>query len=183
MDCIWRAIQGFQQTDRHQFRISGDRTGLWFFIISLCASFTIACQNYLAILRQDIGWFDEEAHSTGVLVSNLSDGPQKVYGLAGVTLGSIVQSLSTVTGGIIVGLVYGWKLTLVGFVTMPIVGSVGFIRLRVIVLKDKKNRNIHAGSAQLACEAAGRFGRLHPSRGNRTASRSIPGVSKCPCGM
>ncbi|KAF9510493.1 hypothetical protein BS47DRAFT_1373308 [Hydnum rufescens UP504] len=146
------AIQGFQQTDRHQFRISGDRSGLWFFIISLCASFTIACQNYLfghaaseltkklrstsfrAILRQDIGWFDEEAHSVGFidLLLQLAPGCHwfvQVYGLAGVTLGSIVQSLSTVTGGIIVGLVYGWKLTLIGLVTMPIVGSVGFIRL------------------------------------------------------
>ena len=38
----------------------------------------------------------------------------QVYGLAGITLGSIVQSLSTVLSGIIVGFIYGWKLTLVG---------------------------------------------------------------------
>jgi hypothetical protein len=45
----------------------------------------------------------------------INGGCAQVYGLAGITLGSIVQSLSTITGGVIVGLIYGWKLTLVGF--------------------------------------------------------------------
>ena len=35
-------------------------------------------------------------------------------GLAGVTLGAIIQSVATILGGIIVGFIFGWKLTLVG---------------------------------------------------------------------
>jgi len=35
-------------------------------------------------------------------------------GLAGVTLGAIIQSVATVLGGMIVGFIFGWKLTLVG---------------------------------------------------------------------
>jgi len=33
--------------------------------------------------------------------------------------------------------------------------SAGYIRLRVVVLKDQTNKKAHAASAQLACEAAG----------------------------
>lgn len=52
---------------------------------------------------------------TGSLVSNLSDGPQKINGLAGITLGAIVQSIATLVLGTILGLVFIWKLGLVGF--------------------------------------------------------------------
>lgn len=37
----------------------------------------------------------------------------------------------------------------------PLVISAGYIRLRVVVLKDQTNKKSHASSAQLACEAAG----------------------------
>ena len=48
-----------------------------------------------------------------MLTSSLSEDPQKVNGLAGITLGTIIQSISTVCIGIIVGVAYGWKLALV----------------------------------------------------------------------
>ncbi|KAG8689205.1 GTPase-activating protein [Ceratobasidium sp. 395] len=101
-----KAIVGFSLTDDRDKRRSGDRNALWFFIIAIVSAMAIAIQNALfgltsarltsklrmlsfrAILRQDIGWFDEDKHSTGALTSTLSDNPQKVSGLAGVTLGA-----------------------------------------------------------------------------------------------
>jgi hypothetical protein len=79
----------------------------------------------------------------------LSDNPQKVNGLAGITLGacvffhlstqrskfdtcitnSIVQSISTVIAGSILGLVFVWKLALVGIACIPLLVSTGYIRL------------------------------------------------------
>jgi ATP-binding cassette subfamily B (MDR/TAP) protein 1 len=50
---------------------------------------------------------------TGALTANLSENPQKVNGLAGVTLGAIVQAFATVIAGSIVGLIWIWKLALV----------------------------------------------------------------------
>jgi ATP-binding cassette, subfamily B (MDR/TAP), member 1 len=38
---------------------------------------------------------------------------------------------------------------------MPVLVTTGYIRLRVVVLKDQANKKEHAASAQLACEAAG----------------------------
>ena len=67
-------------------------------------------------------------------MSNLSDAPQKINGLAGMTLAayaacyipkfslskltfvfSIIQALATLVSGLAVGLIFIWKLGLVGF--------------------------------------------------------------------
>ncbi|KAL5632549.1 hypothetical protein ACGC1H_005482 [Rhizoctonia solani] len=168
-----KAIVGFSANDNAEKRHSGDRNALWFFIIAIVSAIAIAIQNlvfgvtaarltsklrslsFRAILRQDIGWFDEDKHSTGALTSTLSDNPQKVSGLAGVTLGAIVQSIACLIGGSVIGLAYGWKLALVAIACIPLVVSAGYIRLRVVVLKDQSNKEEHEASAQVACEAAG----------------------------
>ncbi|KAJ3876935.1 P-loop containing nucleoside triphosphate hydrolase protein [Lentinula edodes] len=166
-----QGINGFAETG-HAERVAGDRNALWFFLIAVISSMTIGVQNYnfsasaanltaklrslsfRAILRQDIEFFDRDENNTGALTAELSDNPQKVNGLAGVTLGAIVQSASTLVGGTIVGLIFAWKLGLVGFACMPLLVTTGYIRLRVVVLKDQANKKEHASSAQLACEAA-----------------------------
>jgi ATP-binding cassette subfamily B (MDR/TAP) protein 1 len=102
-----------------------------------------------------VEYFDHDKNSTGALTSGLSDGPQKVNGLAGITLGAIVQSISTVICGIVIGLAYGPRLAAVGIACIPLVISAGYIRLRVVVLKDQTNKKAHEESAQMACEAAG----------------------------
>ncbi|TFY65766.1 hypothetical protein EVG20_g5320 [Dentipellis fragilis] len=171
---VWaHALNGFSLPTAHDRRHAGDRNALWLFIISIISAFTIGTQNFFfassaasltnklrqlsfkAILRQDIEFFDRDENSTGSLVSNLSDGPQKINGLAGVTLGAIVQSISTLILGLILGLVFIWKVGLVGLACVPFLISAGFIRLRVVVLKDQVNKKAHEESAQLACEAAG----------------------------
>ncbi|KAL5524544.1 hypothetical protein ACEPAF_9684 [Sanghuangporus sanghuang] len=167
------AVTAFQDTgDDAKLRREGDRNALWFFLIAIVSTFFIGWQNYQfgaaaanltnklrmiafkSILRQDIEFFDQDKNSTGSLTASLSDNPQKVNGLAGVTLGAIVQSISTLIGGSIMGLIYQWKLALVGIACMPILVSAGYIRLRVVVLKDQENKQAHEQSAQIACEAA-----------------------------
>ncbi|KAF5360351.1 hypothetical protein D9756_004683 [Leucocoprinus leucothites] len=166
-------ITGFSERDPHVRRFEGDRNALWFFLIAIISTMSISLQNYSfastaasltarlrklsfrAILRQDIEFFDKDENSTGALTSSLSDNPQKINGLAGVTLGAIVQSIATVISGSILGLAFVWKLALVGMACTPLLISTGYIRLRVVVLKDQQNKKAHEESAQLACEAAG----------------------------
>ncbi|KAJ6477368.1 P-loop containing nucleoside triphosphate hydrolase protein [Mycena vitilis] len=166
-----KGITGFS-LEGHARRFAGDRNALWFFIIAILSTICIGFQNYLfsssaakltmklrslsfrAILRQDIEFFDRDENSAGGLTSTLSDNPQKVNGLAGVTLGAIVQAISTLVAGAIIGLAIVWKIGLVGLACTPFLVSAGYIRLRVVVLKDQKNKAAHEASAQLACEAA-----------------------------
>ncbi|KAF8833200.1 hypothetical protein BDN67DRAFT_1017833 [Paxillus ammoniavirescens] len=142
-----QAIGGFSQTDPSVRSKDGDRNALWFFIIAIVSSICIGIQNYYfsssavmltsklralsfrAILRQDIEFFDRDENSTGTLTANLSENPQKINGLAGVTLGTIVQSTSTLIGGSAIGLAYAYKPALVGMACIPFLMSTGYIRL------------------------------------------------------
>ncbi|KAG2110630.1 P-loop containing nucleoside triphosphate hydrolase protein [Suillus discolor] len=169
---IWLSISGFSATTNSERRYEGDRNALWFFILAILYGCCVGLQTYFfassaavltaklrsmsfkAILRQDIEYFDNDKNSTGALTSNLSENPQKINGLAGVTLGTIVQSITTILAGLAIGFAYAWKLALVGMACVPILVSAGFIRLQVVVLKDKNNKLEHENSAQIACEAA-----------------------------
>ncbi|KAI8986244.1 multidrug resistance protein 1 [Trametes punicea] len=168
-----QGLNGFSDPTNAQRRHDGDRNALWFFIIALLSMVAVGFQNYLfassaaeltsklrslsfrAILRQDIEFFDKDENNTGNLTSTLSDNPQKINGLAGITLGAIVQSTSTLIIGSILGLSFNWQIGLVGIACTPLLVSTGYIRLRVVVLKDQQNKKAHEASAQLACEAAG----------------------------
>ncbi|KAG8895302.1 GTPase-activating protein [Tulasnella sp. 408] len=65
------------------------------------------------------------------------------------------MGMATVIGGDIIGLIFAPKLGAVGIACTPFIISAGYIRLRVVVLKDQTNKAAHEESAQLACEAAG----------------------------
>ncbi|KAI0673480.1 multidrug resistance protein 1 [Trametes maxima] len=168
-----RGITGFSDIDPAQRRFDGDRNALWFFILAILAMTANAFQHYnfmgsaallasrlrsltfRAILRQDVAFFDKDENNTGKLTAGLSADPQKINMLIGITLSVIVQSLSTIAVGSVLGLAFAWQLGLVGIACTPVLLSAGYVRLRVIVLKDQRNRKEHEVSAQLACEAAG----------------------------
>ena len=38
---------------------------------------------FSALLKQEVGFFDEEKHSTGILISRLADDASKISGLTG----------------------------------------------------------------------------------------------------
>ncbi len=135
---IGLAISNFSIQNPSELLSATYRSALWYFIIAILAFFIIATQQYTlittaetltgklralsfkAILRQDVAFFDEPNHSTGSLTGNLSDQPQKVNGLAGVTLGTIVQSIATVISGCIIGLIYSPRLAAIGIATIPL---------------------------------------------------------------
>ena len=64
-----------------------------------------------------------------MLTAKLSGNPQEINGLAGVALAAIVQAITTVISGSILGLAVHWKLALVGIACAPALVSTGYIRL------------------------------------------------------
>jgi ATP-binding cassette subfamily B (MDR/TAP) protein 1 len=105
------ALDGFSLQDPRERRHAGDRNALWFFLISILSALAIGIQNWMfnraaaqlsavlrnrsfkAILSQDIEFFDREENNTGALTTGLSSNPQKIFGLAGITLGAYVFTL------------------------------------------------------------------------------------------
>ncbi|KAL2914037.1 hypothetical protein HK105_206482 [Polyrhizophydium stewartii] len=108
---------------------------------------------FASILRQDAGFFDDEANTTGVLTSNLPSDAQKVQGASGSTLGVIVQFLATIIGCITTSLVFGWKLALVSLVGYPVLMGSGLFRSIALSFYANKSKKAYERSAQVACEA------------------------------
>ncbi|KIY50745.1 P-loop containing nucleoside triphosphate hydrolase protein [Fistulina hepatica ATCC 64428] len=166
-------LNGFSLPNNHEKRHAGDRNALWMFIIAILGSITTFIQQlniissgvalmarlqsamFAALLRQDVKYFDKPGHNIGTLVSTLSDDPQKVNGLAGMILANVTESVATIIVGFAIGLSFSWRLGLVAIACTPFILVSGYIRLRVVVLKDKYNRLAHESSAQIACESAG----------------------------
>ncbi|PWN25584.1 putative Leptomycin B resistance protein pmd1 [Jaminaea rosea] len=160
------------QPQRGEMRHNSDRNALFMFIIAILASMAIVFQTgslmlaasilmeklrkmtLRAYLRADCAFFDQDGVSSGTLTNALADNAQKINGLVGVTLGTVLQSISTLIVGFIIALAYGWKLALVCIACTPLTLSAGFVRLKLVVLKDAKIKKAHEGSAQRACEAA-----------------------------
>ena len=168
-----KAINDFALTDPGELSRATSRNALWYFITAILAAVAIWVQQvtlttqaehltgklrtlyFKALLRHDVAYYDEDANTTGALTSALSDNPQKVQGLAGVTLGTIIQSISTIVIGMILGLAFGPLLALIGIACIPLLVCAGYIRLHVVVLKDQKNKKVYSKTAHMASEAAG----------------------------
>lgn len=144
---------------------------LWYFIVAILAGIFTAIQQktliqsaetlvgklrtlyFKSVLRRDIEFFDDDKNSSGTITSNLSKHPQNVSGIAGVSLGAMIQSSATVIVGMLIGLGFDARLAAIGIATIPLLVSAGWIRLKVVVLADEKTRKMHSKSAQKATEA------------------------------
>ncbi|WFD35699.1 ABC-type xenobiotic transporter [Malassezia cuniculi] len=160
------------EPQRGQMRHTANMHGLYFFIIAILS--TIAMVLQVALIQQgsallmhrlrglmfrkymenDVAYFDEDEHNSGVLTTTLAEHTQKINGFVGVSMGTIMQSVSTVITGSIIALIYGWKLALVVIACIPFTLSAGYVRLKLVIMRDVKVRKTHLESARIASESA-----------------------------
>jgi ATP-binding cassette subfamily B (MDR/TAP) protein 1 len=159
------------EPQRSVMRNESDDNSLYFFIISILATFAIGIQNgnmilasgilmerlrslsLKALLRSDVSHFDDDERTSIILTASLAENSQRINGLVGVTLGTIIQSISTLVIGWIIALAYDWRFALPLIATSPLTLSAGFFRLQLVILKDQKIKKAHEIAAQQACEA------------------------------
>ena len=108
---------------------------------------------FVAMLYQDVAFFDQDDHSVGILVASLASEAQDIQGASGSTLGSIIQVIITLIGGLLIGFVYGWKLTIVAAFSIPVLVIAGYLRMRMLGMNAAKSRKSYERSAQIASEA------------------------------
>ncbi|KAJ2992289.1 GTPase-activating protein, partial [Globomyces sp. JEL0801] len=108
---------------------------------------------FRAILNQEIGYFDDDRNSTGSLTSNLSTDAQRVQGVSGVTLGAILQILTTLVASLIVSFYFGWKLAAVATAALPFLILSNKFRMDIFTYFSEKSKENYQKSAQVACEA------------------------------
>jgi len=110
-------------------------------------------RSFRTMLRQDIQYFDREENTAGALTSFLSTETTHLAGMSGVTLGTILQVLTTLIVCFVVSLAVGWKLALVCIATVPIVLGCGFFRFWMLARFQQRAKVAYEKSASYACEA------------------------------
>ncbi|OQR86121.1 ATP-binding Cassette (ABC) Superfamily [Achlya hypogyna] len=76
--------------------------------------------HFQALMRQDIGFFDMDGHSTGALTTDLSTYATKVVTIAGENQGRIIQLIFNFLAALIISFGFGsWQLTLVMLCIFP----------------------------------------------------------------
>ena len=83
----------------------------------LCKKITII------FVLQEIGYYDKEINTVGAICARLSGDAAEVQGATGLRIGLILQGVSSVVIGVVMGLVFNWKLTLVSTAFLPIVSK------------------------------------------------------------
>ncbi|NXO70839.1 MDR1 protein, partial [Phainopepla nitens] len=103
-----------------------------------------------AIMRQEIGWFD--VNDVGELNTRLLDDVSKINEGIGDKIGLLVQALTTFVTGFIVGLIRGWKLTLVILAVSPVLGLSAALWAKVLSAFTDKEQAAYAKAGAVAEE-------------------------------
>ncbi|XP_023261349.1 bile salt export pump-like [Seriola lalandi dorsalis] len=121
--------------------------------------------GFQAMLRQEIGWFDDPQNSPGALTTRLATDASMVQGATGSQIGMIVNSMTSIGASFIIAFYFSWKLTLVIMCFLPLIGLSGVFQAKMLTgfaNEDKK-----------AMEAAGRV-----SSEALANIRTIAGIAK-----
>lgn len=113
----------------------------------------VRSKAFQALLRQDVSFFDEDANTPGALTSLLSSEATHVAGLSGVTLGTLIISISTLISACALALAIGWKLSLVCIAALPVLTGCGFLHFWVLARFAMRSKAAYESSAAYASEA------------------------------
>ncbi|CAF1531342.1 unnamed protein product, partial [Adineta ricciae] len=95
---------------------------------------------FSALLRQEIAYFDDTRHSTGVLCARLATEAGAVQGASGVRFGFILQNLVTMGTGIIIGFIFSWQLTLLICAFFPLIFFGTYAHIRLTARFENQNK-------------------------------------------
>ncbi|XP_051171698.1 ATP-dependent translocase ABCB1 [Leptopilina boulardi] len=99
-----------------------------FSISSECLTMRLRGLTFEAMLKQEVGWFDQPSNGTGALCSKLSTESAAVQGASGQRIGLTFQSISTIILSIILSIYYEWRLGLVGMSFIPFILVVTYLQ-------------------------------------------------------
>uniref|UniRef100_A0A3B5MPP8 ATP-binding cassette, sub-family B (MDR/TAP), member 11a n=1 Tax=Xiphophorus couchianus TaxID=32473 RepID=A0A3B5MPP8_9TELE len=111
--------------------------------------------GFQAMLRQEIGWFDDPRNSPGALTTRLATDASMVQGATGSQIGMIVNSLTNIGASFIIAFYFSWKLTLVIMCFLPLIGLSGVFQAKMLTGFANKDKKSMEAAGQVSSEALG----------------------------
>ncbi|XP_076602855.1 bile salt export pump [Chaetodon auriga] len=109
--------------------------------------------GFQAMLRQEIGWFDDPRNSPGALTTRLATDASMVQGATGTQIGMIVTSLTSIGASFIIAFYFSWKLTLVIMCFLPLIGLSGVFQAKMLTGFEVENKKAMEAAGQVSSEA------------------------------
>ncbi|XP_077979293.1 ATP-dependent translocase ABCB1-like [Glandiceps talaboti] len=109
--------------------------------------------SFTAMLRQEIGWFDDSKNSTGALTTRLATDASLVQGAAGIRIATVIQSIANMGTGIIIAFYFGWEMTLVVLACVPFMAVGGAVHMKMLAGFATADKEALEGAGKVASEA------------------------------
>ncbi|KAK0150911.1 Bile salt export pump [Merluccius polli] len=109
--------------------------------------------GFQAMLRQEVGWFDDPRNSPGALTTRLATDASMVQGATGSQIGMIVNSLTNIGASFIIAFYFSWKLTLVVMCFLPLIGLSGLFQAKMLTGFANEDKKAMEAAGQVSGEA------------------------------
>ncbi|XP_054471765.1 bile salt export pump [Anoplopoma fimbria] len=109
--------------------------------------------GFQAMMRQEIGWFDDPRNSPGALTTRLATDASMVQGATGSQIGMIVNSLTSIGASFIIALYFSWKLTLVILCFLPLIGLSGVFQAKMLTGFANEDKDAMEAAGRVSSEA------------------------------
>lgn len=115
----------------------------------------LAC--FKALLRQDMGFFDEKDNALGSLTTRLATEASDVQGVTGNTLGGLSFLVATMVTGLVVSYVACWRIALVVTGMFPLMAFAGALQVKMITGFDADSDKKYMKAGAVASEAVDNY--------------------------
>eukprot|EP01117_Protostelium_nocturnum_P020654 TRINITY_DN93_c0_g2_i1.p1 TRINITY_DN93_c0_g2~~TRINITY_DN93_c0_g2_i1.p1 ORF type:complete len:1261 (-),score=421.67 TRINITY_DN93_c0_g2_i1:351-4133(-) len=113
----------------------------------------LRAKTFAHLMRQEVGFFDEEENSMGALTSALATEAGGVGDMITKVWGEVIQLVSALAISVIIAFIYSWRLTLVLLVAIPFIVFTATIEERAMGGYEDKTKKSFLKSGEVATEA------------------------------
>uniref|UniRef100_A0A674BJB0 ATP-binding cassette sub-family B member 5 n=1 Tax=Salmo trutta TaxID=8032 RepID=A0A674BJB0_SALTR len=114
-------------------------------------------QVFHAMMRQEIGWFDDNNNAVGVLTTRLATDASLVKGATGSRLGLATNTVCALTIAIVVAFIHSWQLTLLILACVPFLIGANVIQMRAMAGHASKDQGALEQSGKISTETVENF--------------------------
>uniref|UniRef100_A0A915LEP4 p-glycoprotein n=1 Tax=Meloidogyne javanica TaxID=6303 RepID=A0A915LEP4_MELJA len=109
-------------------------------------------ESFRNLLRQDIGFYDDERHNTGKLCTRFAtDAPNVRYVFTRLMV--VISSIVTLIGAIAIGFLNGWKLAIILLIIIPLIIASGYFEMQQQFGKKMRDTKLLEDAGKVASEA------------------------------